>query len=195
MSVFESAGVSQMVKETRALLAEADLNEGRYAASLATLNSVLDKNGADIVPRWVPHLYELRARANAGLHRYDAAYADLGKYLELARAATTPYDFVGTYVDDLANVIDMIEAKAVIVSDPFTAAAPVLAPNRPMPNIVVDRSPATGRRAVAASPASLSTMPEPNSAAKAAARSCSNIASACWRNSCQLSARPSTGSG
>jgi diguanylate cyclase (GGDEF)-like protein len=88
MTVFESAGVGQMVKETRALLAEADLNEGRYAASLATLDSVLDQKGADIVPRWVPHLYELRARANAGLRRYDAAYADLRQYVELARAAT-----------------------------------------------------------------------------------------------------------
>ena len=88
LSMFEATGVKQMVKETRALLAEADLDEGKYAAALATLDSVLDKNGADIVPRWVPQLYQLRARANAGLHRYDAAYADLREYGERDRAAT-----------------------------------------------------------------------------------------------------------
>ena len=88
MSVFESTGVKQMVKETRALFAEADLDEGKYAAALATLNSVLDQKGADIVPRWVPKLFELRARANAGLHNYAAAYADLREYVERAHAAT-----------------------------------------------------------------------------------------------------------
>ena len=43
-----------MVKETQALLAHADLNEGKYASALATLDGVLDHHGADIVPRWVP---------------------------------------------------------------------------------------------------------------------------------------------
>ena len=85
---FAAAGVSQMVKETQALLAHADLDEGQYASALATLNGVLDHQGADIVPRWVPQLYELRARANAGLHHYDAAYADLREYVQRARAAT-----------------------------------------------------------------------------------------------------------
>jgi diguanylate cyclase (GGDEF)-like protein len=88
LSVFEATGVRQMVKETRALFAEADLNDGHYAVALATLDGVLDKKGADIVPRWVPHLYDLRARANAGLHKYDAAYADLREYVARANAAT-----------------------------------------------------------------------------------------------------------
>jgi diguanylate cyclase (GGDEF)-like protein len=85
---FEAAGVLQMIKETQALLAHADLDEGKYAAALAALNGVLDHQGADIVPRWVPELYELRARANAGLHNYAAAYADLRAYVQRARAAT-----------------------------------------------------------------------------------------------------------
>jgi len=85
---FESAGVTRMVKETQALLAHADLDEGKYASALATLDGVLDHHGADIVPRWVPDLYELRARANAGLHNYSAAYADLREYVQRARAAT-----------------------------------------------------------------------------------------------------------
>jgi diguanylate cyclase (GGDEF)-like protein len=87
-SVFQATGVKQMVKETDALFAEADIDEGKYAPALATLDQVLDQKGADIVPRWVPQLYELRARANAGLRRYDAAYADLREYVERARAAT-----------------------------------------------------------------------------------------------------------
>lgn len=85
---FASVGVTQMVKETRALLAHADLDEGKYASALATLNGVLDHQGTDIVPRWVPELYQLRARANAGLHNYAAAYADLRQYVQRARAAT-----------------------------------------------------------------------------------------------------------
>ena len=66
----------------------ADINEGKYVPALATLNHVLDHHGADIVPRWVPRLYELRARANAGLHNYAAAYSDLQQYVQRARAAT-----------------------------------------------------------------------------------------------------------
>jgi diguanylate cyclase (GGDEF)-like protein len=85
---FQDAGVTRMVKETLALLAHADLNDGKFASALATLNVVLDHQGADIVPRWVPDLYELRARANAGLHNYAAAFADLRDYVQRARAAT-----------------------------------------------------------------------------------------------------------
>ena len=85
---FAAAGVTQMVKQTQSLLANADINEGKYAPALATLNGVLNHHGADIVPRWVPRLYELRARANAGLHNYAAAYADLLQYVQRARAAT-----------------------------------------------------------------------------------------------------------
>ena len=80
--------MTRMIKETQALLAHADLDEGKYGSALATLNAVLDHQGADIVPRWVPDLYELRARANAGLHNYSAAYADLREYVQRARAAT-----------------------------------------------------------------------------------------------------------
>ena len=85
---FAAAGVRQMIKESRALLAHADLDEGRSATALATLNQVLDQQGADIVPRWVPELYELRARANAATHDYRAAYADLQEYVQRARAAS-----------------------------------------------------------------------------------------------------------
>ncbi len=85
---FEAAGVTRMIKETQSLLAHADLDEGKYSSALAMLNVVLDHRGADIVPRWVADLYELRARANAGLHNYSEAYADLREYVQRARAAT-----------------------------------------------------------------------------------------------------------
>jgi phosphoglucomutase len=46
--------------------------------------------------------------------------------IETARAATTPYDFTGTYVDDLANVIDMDAIRASglrIGADPLGGAS------------------------------------------------------------------------
>lgn len=82
LPVFLSADSIDMVKETRALQARIDLQSGRAAAALATLNGVLDHGGRDLSARRVGSLYELRAQANAALHRYDAAYADLARYLQ-----------------------------------------------------------------------------------------------------------------
>ncbi|MGH8252396.1 MAG: diguanylate cyclase, partial [Steroidobacteraceae bacterium] len=66
--------------------AHADLDEGHSAAALATLNAVLDHDGTDIVPRAVPELYHLRARANAAAGKFTAAYSDLREYVQRARA-------------------------------------------------------------------------------------------------------------
>jgi diguanylate cyclase (GGDEF)-like protein len=85
---FAAAGVKDLVKQARALLAHADLDAGRTAAALATLNEVLDQDGADIVPRSVPPLLELRARANAASGNYLAAYSDLNEYVRRAQAVT-----------------------------------------------------------------------------------------------------------
>jgi diguanylate cyclase (GGDEF)-like protein len=68
-------------------LARIDLAEGRAARALATLNSVLDKKGADMPPRWVASLYELRARSNAAVHDYRQAYADLQEHMHRYVAA------------------------------------------------------------------------------------------------------------
>ena len=87
-TAFAAAGVADLVKQAQALQARADLDEGHAAAALATLNAVLDHNGADIVPRAVPALYELRARANAATGKFAAAYADLSEYVQRARAAS-----------------------------------------------------------------------------------------------------------
>ena len=87
-AAFTAAAVGDLVKQAEALQARADLDEGHAAAALAKLNGVLDHNGADIVPRAVPALYELRARANAATGKFTAAYADLSEYVQRARAVS-----------------------------------------------------------------------------------------------------------
>jgi diguanylate cyclase (GGDEF)-like protein len=87
-AAFAAAGVKDMVKQARALLAHADLDAGKSATALATLNEVLDRDGADIVPRAVPQLFELRARANAASGNFHAAYADLREYVRRAQAVS-----------------------------------------------------------------------------------------------------------
>jgi diguanylate cyclase (GGDEF)-like protein len=83
-STFQSADT---VKETRALLARIAIVDGRPADALATLNGVLDHDGADVPPRHVASYYEARASANAALHRYGAAYQDLREYARRYAAA------------------------------------------------------------------------------------------------------------
>lgn len=81
LEIFKQAESNDMFKETQALLARIDLNQGRAAQALATLNSVLEKDGKDMPPNRVAMLYHWRAQANAALKRYDQAYADLDEYL------------------------------------------------------------------------------------------------------------------
>ena len=76
-----------VVQETRALLARIDLQEGHAARALATLNEVLDHDGADIPPLRITPIYQLRARASAAVHDYAAAYADLSRYVQRVSAA------------------------------------------------------------------------------------------------------------
>ncbi len=80
--LFSASQSADMVKETRALLARIDLKEGHPEKALAALNSVLDQQGADLAPLHVADLYELRAQANAALHKYRDAYDDLRVYVE-----------------------------------------------------------------------------------------------------------------
>jgi diguanylate cyclase (GGDEF)-like protein len=51
------------------------------------LNKVLDQDGADLLPSRVASLYQWRARANAALHNYRDAYADLTEYAQRYAAA------------------------------------------------------------------------------------------------------------
>jgi diguanylate cyclase (GGDEF)-like protein len=68
-------------KETEVLLARIDMGEGRADKALARLNAALDHNGADMPPRNVAPVFEWRARANAALRNFQAAYMDLDEYL------------------------------------------------------------------------------------------------------------------
>ncbi|KAA8961436.1 fatty acyl-AMP ligase [Mycobacterium sp.] len=80
--------------------------------------------------------------AAAGIGHRDAVGVLVGAPVEIAPTAQglwmrgasltmlhqpTPRTDLAVWAQDTTNVIDMIEAKAVIVSEPFTAAAPVLA--------------------------------------------------------------------
>ncbi len=85
--IFAASNAPDSVKETLALQARIDLGWGRADEALATLNGVLDQNGADMPPLYVAALYESRARANAALHDYRNAYGDLREYTQRYTAA------------------------------------------------------------------------------------------------------------
>jgi diguanylate cyclase (GGDEF)-like protein len=84
---FTAAHSADEAKDTLALLARIDLAYGRADKALATLNKVLDQGGADLLPSRVASLYQWRARANAALHNYRDAYADLTEYARRYAAA------------------------------------------------------------------------------------------------------------
>lgn len=80
LSVFTANRTVDEVKDAQTLIARIDLAEGNANRALATLNGVLENGGADIPPRNIPPIYQLRARTNASLHNYREAYADLDEY-------------------------------------------------------------------------------------------------------------------
>jgi diguanylate cyclase (GGDEF)-like protein len=87
MHAFAAARAADEVKETQGLLARIDLANGHAEKALNTLNEVLDHQGADLLPSRVASLYQWRARANAALHNYRDAYADLTEYARRYAAA------------------------------------------------------------------------------------------------------------
>jgi diguanylate cyclase (GGDEF)-like protein len=87
LRVFTASHAVDSVKETRAVVARMDLKQGRAQSALVTLNGVLDQHGADLMPQQVASLYETRAAANAALHHYRGAYADLEEYVRRFTAA------------------------------------------------------------------------------------------------------------
>jgi diguanylate cyclase (GGDEF)-like protein len=79
---FASIGRTDELKDTQALLARIDLLQGQAERARATLDKVLEHGGVELMsPRIQPSVYELRARTNAALHDYPAAYRDLDEYL------------------------------------------------------------------------------------------------------------------
>jgi diguanylate cyclase (GGDEF)-like protein len=80
LRAFTAAHSADEAKDALALVARIDLANGHPDRALATLNKVLDQSGADLLPSRVASLYQWRARANAALHNYRDAYADLAEY-------------------------------------------------------------------------------------------------------------------
>lgn len=81
LDIFKASESVDMLKEAQALIARIDVNQGRAAQAVATLNSVLDKDGADLPQHRVAAIYHWRAQANAALKRHEQAYADLEEYV------------------------------------------------------------------------------------------------------------------
>ncbi len=81
LSVFTANRSTDVVKDAQTLLAHINLEEGHAVRALSTLNEVLDKSGADVPPRSLPPIYQLRARTNAALHNFREAYSDLDEYV------------------------------------------------------------------------------------------------------------------
>jgi diguanylate cyclase (GGDEF)-like protein len=86
-SAFAAAQVSGSMKEAQALQARIDLGQGRAERAVAMFDEVLDHQGLDLPPIDVASLYDWRARANAALHDYQHAYADLREYARRYTAA------------------------------------------------------------------------------------------------------------
>ena len=87
LRIFGEARSIDSLKETQVLQARIFLGFGHADAALATMNEVLDHGGDDVSPRIVGSMYEWRARANAALHNYKEAYADLQEYVTRFTAA------------------------------------------------------------------------------------------------------------
>jgi diguanylate cyclase (GGDEF)-like protein len=88
LRVFAASQTVDVEKEAQALLARLDLAEGHADRALARLNDVLSGEAEAMMPRLVPSVYDLRARANASLQKYPEAYRDLTEYLKRYTART-----------------------------------------------------------------------------------------------------------
>jgi diguanylate cyclase (GGDEF)-like protein len=87
LRTFAAAHSIDEAKEAQALLARIDLANGHAQTALNTLNEVLDHGGTDLLPSRVASIYQSRARANAALHNFRDAYADLTEYARRYAAA------------------------------------------------------------------------------------------------------------
>lgn len=87
LDIFSASRSATAVKETRALLARIDLGNGRPQAALAALKGILEHGVDGLAPGEAAPLFEWRARAEAALHDYRDAYADLHEYVDRYSAA------------------------------------------------------------------------------------------------------------
>ena len=87
LRIFNQSQSTDSLKETQVLQARIFLGFGHPDLALATMNEVLDHGGEDLATRIVGPMFQWRARANAVLHNYKDAYADLQEYLNRYTAA------------------------------------------------------------------------------------------------------------
>ena len=87
LRIFNQSQSTDSLKETQVLQARIFLGFGHPDLALTTMNEVLDHGGEDLAPRIVGPMFQWRARANAVLHNYKDAYADLQEYLNRYTAA------------------------------------------------------------------------------------------------------------
>jgi diguanylate cyclase (GGDEF)-like protein len=82
LRLFSASHSTDVIKQAQTLLARVDLAQGHPDRALTALTEVLNKGGADLQPRQLPRVYQIRAQANAALHKYSDAYRDLDEYLK-----------------------------------------------------------------------------------------------------------------
>jgi diguanylate cyclase (GGDEF)-like protein len=87
LRIFNQSRSTDSLKETQVLQARIFQGFGHPDLALATMNEVLDRGGEDLAPRIVGPMFQWRARANAALHNYKDAYADLQEYVNRYTAA------------------------------------------------------------------------------------------------------------
>ena len=86
-SIFDAVASRDLIKQTRSDLAYIDLEEGRPARALATLNDILTNGAIDMPPKDVAPIFKLRSRANAAMGNYRESHTDLEEYLRRITAA------------------------------------------------------------------------------------------------------------
>jgi diguanylate cyclase (GGDEF)-like protein len=87
LRIFNASGSRDLRKLTRADLAYIDLEEGKAARALATLNEILTNDATDMPAPNVAPIYKLRSRANAAMGNFRESHTDLEEYLRRVTAA------------------------------------------------------------------------------------------------------------
>ena len=87
LRIFNASGSRDLRKLTRADLAAIDLEEGKAALALATLNEILTNDASDVPAPSVAAIYKLRSRANAAMGNFRESHADLEEYIRRVTAA------------------------------------------------------------------------------------------------------------
>lgn len=88
LAYFTTEEANEPHKQALTALAEIDLAEGSPALALAKLNQVLDAEGRDLPPFRLAQIYDLRARVNRALGKYEAALEDYEHFMQRFKTNT-----------------------------------------------------------------------------------------------------------